>query len=277
MIDAGAKEIEWWSAEALSTDEVYNLHRYIDLMDSASQKILENVRLNLTDDSVRHPVIFGDGTPNTLFMNSQWNNYMTNGTYKGNFLLTPMFLSQIQPDAKLLLILRNPITMIFSSYKYFNKQKISYSEDHFHMCVVFAVESFMKCQMTSSLEWCVFNYAPLKQPSGCRYVTRAIGLGHYHVYIQEWLRYFPREQLMILKLEHYSNQHRATVENIWKFLGLRKLPKQRTFRLNHVGKFNVGTSSIGNMYSKTKQILFRFYLPSIRKLMELIGPSFTWT
>ena len=68
----GHKEITWWSNEPLTKNEVFNFERYMDIADLAVDRILEDVRVNPVTGQAEYPVIFGDGTPSTMFRNAQW-------------------------------------------------------------------------------------------------------------------------------------------------------------------------------------------------------------
>ena len=68
----GGKEINWWSYSPLSNNEVFNFEIYLDIADLAVDRILDDVRVNQVTGQTEYPVIFGDGTPSTMFRNSQW-------------------------------------------------------------------------------------------------------------------------------------------------------------------------------------------------------------
>ena len=69
----GAKEITWWSSlNPLTNNEVFNFERYMDIADLAVDRILDDVRINPDTGQTEYPVIFGDGTPSTMFRNTQW-------------------------------------------------------------------------------------------------------------------------------------------------------------------------------------------------------------
>ena len=61
--------------------------------------------------------------------------------------------------------------------------------------------------------------------------------GIYFVQLQEWFRVFPRDQIMILRLEDYTLQRTQTVQKIYSFLDFSKFitesrcVKTRTFIL----------------------------------------------
>ena len=68
----GGKEIHWWDGPKRYDNEIYDFERYLDLSDIGSDKVLRNIRLSPTTNEVYHPVIFGEGTPATMFKDIRW-------------------------------------------------------------------------------------------------------------------------------------------------------------------------------------------------------------
>lgn len=44
--------------------------------------------------------------------------------------------------------------------------------------------------------------------------------GLYSIYIKDWLQVFPREQLLVLRMEDYQKDMSKTLEDIYHHLGL---------------------------------------------------------
>ena len=51
--------------------------------------------------------------------------------------------------------------------------------------------------------------------------TRLV-VGLYTVFIEEWLKVFPREQFHILRLEDYTEYKQLALNDIFQFLGVGK-------------------------------------------------------
>ena len=47
-------------------------------------------------------------------------------------------------------------------------------------------------------------------------------MGLYSVYVEEWLRVFPRKQLYFLKFEEFIHNRQKYLQQIFRFLGLGK-------------------------------------------------------
>ena len=54
-----------------------------------------------------------------------------------------------------------------------------------------------------------------------RFQTR-LHIGLYVVYLTEWMRVFPRDQIHILRLDDYTWGKDKALRDIFQFLGLRK-------------------------------------------------------
>ena len=78
----GGKEINWWSNNPLSENDIFNLERYMDIADLAVDRILEDFQVDPVTGLLEHPVIFGDGTPSTMFRNYQWVRINLKETYE---------------------------------------------------------------------------------------------------------------------------------------------------------------------------------------------------
>ena len=46
----------------------------------------------------------------------------------------------------------------------------------------------------------------------------------YHVYIEEWLRRFSRDQMLFLRLEDYASNMADTINKVFDFLQMSRYP-----------------------------------------------------
>ena len=81
-------------------------------------------------------------------------------------------MSHVQPDVKLIVILRDPVQMTFSSYKFFRMAESPPDVEEFHECVV------------HSIEVCVIQYTRLLSMQ--EYFTFALGCKLGHLYINNF-------------------------------------------------------------------------------------------
>ena len=241
--------------------------------------IQRNIRIDEETNRVVHPVIFGDGTPSTLFSNSRWVTFKD--AKNTSELHTPKVISHLQPDAKLVIILRNPVTMTFSSYKFFSRDKDSLTVDKFHECVVYAAEKLVRCNEEHDVKYCAIlptGYLVGVKKHPCQFVLRSLQKGQYHIFIEEWLRYFSIDQFFILKLENYSSQKATWLLTIWRWLGLRTIPRG-AIHLDTANKINSNSArnDMTEMLPKTEVLLKDFFRTANTKLVRLLNDQqFNW-
>jgi N-acetylgalactosamine 4-sulfate 6-O-sulfotransferase len=114
---------------------------------------------------------------------------------------------------------------------------------------------------------------------GFRTVTQ-IQLGMYSEFIQTWLAFFPREQMLILRQEDLIDFPVESYGNATTFLGLPPLPTSAILvrQRSSVGNGTVVKKNTGNygrgrktMLPKTRALLDDFYKPFNLKLAALLG------
>ena len=208
----GTKEIKWWSEEPISPNDIYNFERYLDLADTAVKKVISNIRVNPLSSIAEHPVIFGDGTPSTMFNNIQWIQYVRGvDDENGQIFLTPKMMSHVQPEAKIIVILRDPVNMTFSSYKFFHNKDTKMAINLFHRCVIDSLQAYLECENYHSINYCSYIQKDEFNFTGdfkeCSFVLRSLQLGRYYIFMHEWLKYFPRQQVFVIRVSILKHEH----------------------------------------------------------------------
>ena len=72
----GGKEVHWWDSPQRYKNEIYDFERYLDLADIGADHVLRNLRMCRRNNTIYHPVIFGEGTPSTMFKNTRWERFV---------------------------------------------------------------------------------------------------------------------------------------------------------------------------------------------------------
>ena len=126
--------------------------------------------------NAREDAVSGDGSPSTIFAAFGWQSFPANRNATSPRVWTPHLLRDLLPDAKFLVMLRNPVNRcrwrqssmnvnlnwrffqrffrMFSDYLHFNRNQ---SIDDFHSRCVKAVNSVRRCLETSTLRECTFT------------------------------------------------------------------------------------------------------------------------
>ncbi len=170
-------------------------------------------------------------------------------------------ISQMVPQAKLMLILRNPVDRAYSHYNHEMRkgtETISFAEALDKEAERLAGE---KEKMIADGNYYSFNYQ--------RHSYQARGV--YADQMEEWLKYFPLEQFLILKSEDFYKNPTATLQEILAFL---KLPERSDFKLSDYKNYNEG--GYGKMESAMRERLVQYFYPHNQRLYKIIGRDLGW-
>ncbi|WP_216828243.1 sulfotransferase domain-containing protein [Alkalihalobacterium elongatum] len=157
----------------------------------------------------------------------------------------PKKVFKLMPNVKLIVILRNPVDRVYSNYHYRIKrglENLSFEQ------VISNEEKLIKKGKTTQ----------------ARYLYR----GFYAEHLKEWMRYFPKEQFLILQSEEFFKDPSKNINQLISFL---ELPSSN---IETSRKYNVGKYS--PMYEETRNRLNEFYKPHNDRLCNLLGRNFGW-
>jgi hypothetical protein len=187
------------------------------------------------------PFVTGEATPNYLYR-----------------LCVPERIREVIPDARLLVVLRNPVDRTYSEY---------------HHAVVRGRESRSFAQaVAEETDWLArrrqsgqADNEPLEYTGECKLnMTRGI----YVDWLRYWLRFFPREQLHVVSSEHLFRAPAAALQPIWAFLGV------PSWEAGSYGKRGAGRYA--PMDPATREELVAFFGPRNRALYEHLGVEYDW-
>lgn len=164
---------------------------------------------------------------------------------------TPMYLyrtmalhriHQHLPDAKFIVLLRNPIDRLFSNFQHYYKWVPNWSESY----------PDFETYINSCSDRDYFM----------------IDKGLYAQTLRKWFHFFPRDQFFIESTENLNSSPQKVISKIYKFLGL------KDFKLNSFNYFRKNTYQ--PMKQSTRKMLFKFYYPYNKDLFELLERDFGW-
>lgn len=273
------KEPHWWTRKRFGYIRFkdgfrrnYTTEDYLDLFDLVAHKIQEG----LSGNSEPHralPLITGEASVSTMWDNQAWSYvYDVDEGERNPPFLTQDFIHKIQPNANIIIMLRDPTERLYSDYLYF--KKANKSAEDFHQKVMESVQLFRSCLLERSLRSCVYstnlhNSMPVR-----------LNMGIYIVFILDWLTVFPKEQILTLCLEDYSANINGTIKKVFDFLKVGPLSKQVETALTKKPKYNTRREAdqrVGPMLPATKELLREFYHPFNQKLADLLdNNAFLW-
>ncbi len=114
----------------------------------------------------------------------------------------PQLLHAIQPTARIIVILRDPVERVHSEYRYMYPHQDSAVID------ALISQELKYVQSLPALEHAVL-FAPSPILKGC-----------YRFYITEWQKVFPPEQLLVLHFEHYVLKPKEVLQTVFEFLSV---------------------------------------------------------
>jgi hypothetical protein len=165
------------------------------------------------------------------------------------------------PNAKFILVIRNPVERAYSHYHHEIRkgtEKLSFQEAIAKEPERLAGE---KEKMLNDEYYYSFNYQ--------RYSYLSRGL--YAEQLAEWFKYFPKEQFFIVKSEDMRHNTIDIVKQIFDFLDL---PKFSEFNLEKDQYYNVG--KYDKMDTKMREQLVEYFKPHNEQLYKLLDRDFNW-
>ncbi|KAJ0060521.1 hypothetical protein NL108_015006, partial [Boleophthalmus pectinirostris] len=211
------KEPHWWTRKRFGLIRLsvrhdrFPVEDYLDLFDQAAHQIQGNSTRNPTAASQPH-LIIGEASASTMWDNNAWLNVYENSTEGEPPFLVQDFVHALQPQARAIVMLRDPVERLYSDYLYFGISNKS-AED-FHDKVSESLLLFQSCVSDSSLHSCVYN-TTVNQAMPVR-----LHIGLYIVFLMDWLSVFSPEQILVLRLEDHASNTKFTMGQVFSFLRL---------------------------------------------------------
>ncbi|KAL7869776.1 hypothetical protein AOLI_G00137640 [Acnodon oligacanthus] len=273
------KEPHWWTRKRFGiirpSDGLharYPVEDYLDLFDLPAHQIQDRLLANSSRSSNQANIIIGEASASTMWDNNAWAYFYDNATEGEPPFLIQDFIHALQPEARFIAILRDPVERLYSDYLYFGMANKS-SED-FHEKVWESVQLFDACLQEFSMRACVYN-SSLNNAMSVR-----LHVGLYVVYVLDWLSVFGRDQLLVLRLEDHAADRTLSMHRVFQFLSLRSLSEQKEAEITKRPASNtrrLADKNLGPMLPLTREILSDFYGPFNRKLATVLqDDSFLW-
>lgn len=274
------KEPHWWTRKRFGIVRLrdglrdrYPVEDYLDLFDLAAHQIHQGLQASAAKEQNKmNEIIVGEASASTMWDNNAWSFFYDNSTAGEPPFLTQDFIHAFQPNAKLIVMLRDPVERLYSDYLYFASS--NKSADDFHEKVTEALKLFEDCMLDYSLRACVYN----NTLNNAMPVRLQVGL--YAVYLLDWLTVFSKDQFLILRLEDHASNVKYTMHKVFRFLNLGPLSEKQEALLTKSPASNVRRPedrSLGPMWPVTQRILRDFYGPFNTRLAQVLADeAFAW-
>ncbi|KAL4640155.1 carbohydrate sulfotransferase 15 isoform X1 [Arapaima gigas] len=273
------KEPHWWTRKRFGIIRLsegfqnrYPVEDYLDLFDLAAYQIQDNMLGNASRSHEQGNIIIGEASASTMWDNNAWVYFYDNTTDGEPPFLVQDFIHAVQPNAKFIVMLRDPVERLYSDYLYFGIANKS-AED-FHERVSDSLQLFEGCLAEFPMRACVYN-TTLNNAMPVR-----LQVGLYIVYILDWLTVFRKDQILVLRLEDHASNRKYTMHRVFNFLRLGPLTEQKEAEITKSPASNTRRPAdriLGPMLPITKEILQEFYSPFNQKLAKVLhNDSFLW-
>ncbi|CAH1799110.1 unnamed protein product [Owenia fusiformis] len=252
------KEYHWWSyLRALNTKD----HNRKPLPLSDYVNAFEGMAVNIRKSQMKGmQKITGEASASTAW----WTGLEKWDRHKGPKRTNGHYIAHIQPNAKIIFILRNPVDRLYSEYMFFSTNLPKSPED-FHSKAIIAITEFQRCLKSGvTLRACVYE-KNIKNLREVGYPWLRLHIGVYYVVVEEWIRLFGHEHVLVVNT-HVMDE---TMPRLFSFLqcsntthvaGLERIRKQRKPHLQ----------AVGPMLNTTRELLTKFYTPFNKKLASLL-------
>ncbi|XP_063969508.1 carbohydrate sulfotransferase 15-like [Lytechinus pictus] len=204
-----------------------------------------------------------DGSPTTLYEFDNWRTFFGD-RYDGPICTTADLLYAVQPKTKLVITLRDPVDRLYSHYLHFHYKHGSAQQ--FHAGVLSEIAKYESCRRYHSARACAYGH------NTNDFVTLHVGL--YSVFIRDWLKVYPGEQLLIYRLDEWIENCPKVFSEVLKFVELDSLPEETVREICAREMANSGANKkkmVGPMMDQTRRLLVDFYAESNRELSKLLG------
>ncbi|XP_060601280.1 carbohydrate sulfotransferase 15-like [Ruditapes philippinarum] len=243
-----------------------NLTHYLKVFKYATKELfLRN------DSGGFHNVIFGDCSASTLWDNDYWTILPEFRNLSEPLYTNADYIHHLNPNAKIIVMLRNPVERLYSDYLYFQHGR----SKMFHEGVKNTLKHTYNCLRNNSLRHCL--YTP---PKDCTGIMVRIRIGVYHLHLKEYFRVFPREQILVIKLEDFSRNTASYMQQIFSFLEIKTLHANDLNKIAnpdlHANARRKKDHKAGEMLPESRKMLDNFYRPHNDLLSNLIGEQFNY-
>jgi hypothetical protein len=181
------------------------------------------------------------------------------------------------PGLKLIVLLREPIDRAFSAWNMFRTLRLEHPD--YLRAILPECDQILRetiSQMLSRDSFPEFDEAVREEIDGMLSEGSALEPGYvrrglYHEQLLRFLKYFAREQILVLDSARLKRDLGNVLPEVVQFLGLPEYTGYpEDLPLFHVGQYEQ------QIADKTRAFLRDFYEPHNEKLCELLGHDFGW-
>tara|TARA_B100000953_G_scaffold279234_1_gene255222 strand:+ start:66 stop:653 length:588 start_codon:yes stop_codon:yes gene_type:complete len=172
--------------------------------------------------------------------------------------LTAKNVYEVNPNQKIIVILRNPVDRAYSHYHVNVKEK---SEKRSFEDAIFEEMNRIKSEriiQNKNKNLRVFT------PNNIHYLKK----GFYALQLKSWFKIFPREQILVLSTEEFQEDQNLIYKKIFDFLNIPNMKIKSTEKMEK--------GNYIHMKHDTRNLLLDYFRQCNHELFELINSEFDW-
>ncbi|XP_065942342.1 carbohydrate sulfotransferase 15 isoform X3 [Magallana gigas] len=193
-----------------------------------------------------------------------------NGNASEPVFTTPHLIHHVQPNIKLILLLREPAERLYSHYYHLGYGS---SPEDFKVDVSASIRYLDRCRAKSSLRSCLYNRTLFKE------MPTPLFASFYDVHMANWLEVFPRNQIFIMRTEDFDKSKKKYLLQLFKFLNVGDVEERVLDRMSNLAhKYkSVRKDKAGPMLNHTRQTLRDYLREPMKRLASLLhDEKYTW-
>lgn len=193
-----------------------------------------------------------------------------NGNASEPVFTTPHLIHHVQPNIKLILLLREPAERLYSHYYHIGYGS---SPEDFEVDVSASIRYLDRCRAKSSLRSCLYNRTLFKE------MPTPLFASFYDVHMANWLEVFPRNQIFIMRTEDFDKSKKKYLLQLFKFLNVGDVEERVLDRMSNLAhKYkSVRKDKAGPMLNHTRQTLRDYLREPMKRLASLLhDKKYTW-
>ncbi len=171
----------------------------------------------------------------------------------------PRLCRELTPDAKLILLMRNPVDRAFSHWK--QGHRFGFETESFETAIELEEARIGNAEAELLADPHHYSYA--------HHLYSYLARGYYAKQIKNWLQYFPKEQFMFIRAEDMFEDGLGVYQNVTRFLGISDwVPEDFSLKFKGVE---------GDINPETREKLVEHFRPHNEELYELLGRDLGWS
>lgn len=174
----------------------------------------------------------------------------------------PKRVFSLLPKLKIIIILRNPTDRIYSHYNKYKKIQIKKGSK------ILSFKEIIKRSEDKLIEGLYRIKLDEKYNRRILQKYSHLAWGIYVDQIKRWRKYYPMEQILILKSEDFFSNPSNTLKKVFKFLNLPNW-EIKNFEIFEAGDYQ-------KMDDNTREFLNNFYEPYNQQLYKYLDLNFNW-